>query len=31
MHLHTLCNKVKKDNEITDNEFEEEIKAFLST
>ena len=30
MHLHTLCDKVKKDNEITDNEFEEEIKAFLS-
>lgn len=31
MHLHTLCDKVKKDNEITDNEFEEEIKTFLGS
>ena len=30
LHLHQLCNKVKKDNEITDSEFDEEIKAFLS-
>jgi energy-coupling factor transporter ATP-binding protein EcfA2 len=28
-HLHDLCNKVKKNSEMTDNEFDEEIKAFL--
>lgn len=28
-HLHELCNKVKKNSEMTDSEFDDEIRAFL--